>query len=84
MILNFAGVPADARVLIQRVDTKHGNVLPKYAEMGKPVDPTPAQVERLNLETALPAAEESRLHDGSLELSLTPNALVLLQVQPAR
>ena len=84
MILNFAGVPADARVLIQRVDTKHGNVLPKYAEMGKPVDPTPAQVERLNLETVLPAAEESRLHDGSLELSLTPNALVLLQVQPAR
>jgi xylan 1,4-beta-xylosidase len=80
--LAFAGVPATSKVTIQRVDAKHGNVLPKYAAMGKPLDPTPDQVEQLNRETALPAPENAQLKGGKLALSLTPDALVLVKVQP--
>jgi len=79
--LKFHNVPADARVTIQRVDSDHGNVLKEYAAMGEPLDPTPAQVEQLNRETALPTPEETHLTNGALELHLTPNALVLITVQ---
>jgi xylan 1,4-beta-xylosidase len=80
MELTFQGVSAGASVSMQRVDTQHGNVLPRYAAMGKPLDPTPAQVEQLNRETALPSAEETHLTNGKLELPLEPNALVLIKV----
>jgi xylan 1,4-beta-xylosidase len=80
--LEFHHLPSDARVSIQRVDAEHGNVLKKYAAMGEPVDPTPAQVDQLNRETALPPPEETTLQNGHLRLSLTPNALALIKVQP--
>jgi xylan 1,4-beta-xylosidase len=82
MDLEFFNVPADARASIQRVDTEHGNVLPHYAEMGKPLDPTPEQVEKLNRETALALPEELRLKGGRLKLSLAPNTLALIKVEP--
>ncbi|HEY1803920.1 MAG TPA: glycosyl hydrolase family 39 [Terracidiphilus sp.] len=80
--LEFHRVPPDARVTIQRVDKDHGNVLKAYEAMGRPLDPTPDQVEQLNRSSALPPPEESRLKDGKLNLTLTPNALVLVTVQP--
>ncbi len=79
--LIFRNVLADARVTIQRVDSDHGNVLKEYAAMGEPLDPTPAQVEELNRETALPAPEQTHLTARSLELHLTPNALALIKVE---
>ena len=81
MDLVFQGIPGNANVTLQRVDSKHGNVLPRYAAMGKPLDPSPAQVEQLNRETALPAAEQTHLSDGKLKLELEPNALVLVKVE---
>jgi xylan 1,4-beta-xylosidase len=80
---NFIHVPKNANVTVQRVDDEHGNVLRKYAAMGSPPDPTPTQVEQLNRETALPAPEESKFRDRKLQLTLTPNALVLIRVQAA-
>jgi xylan 1,4-beta-xylosidase len=82
MNLVFHGLPANARVTIERVDDDHGNVLKVYQAMGKPLDPTPAQVEQLNHATALPAPEEVRLQAGALELTLKPNTLVLIKTQP--
>jgi xylan 1,4-beta-xylosidase len=55
--------------------------LKQYAAMGSPLDPTPSQVEQLNRETALPAPEETRLQGGKLQLTLPPNALVLIRVR---
>jgi xylan 1,4-beta-xylosidase len=78
--LIFRGVPAGARVTIATVDSNHGNVLPKYAAMGSPADPTPAQAEELNRETALPAPEQTHLSGGQLRLELTPDALDLITV----
>jgi xylan 1,4-beta-xylosidase len=80
--LHFRHVSPDAAVTIARVDSDHGNVLPKYAAMGSPLDPTPAQVEQLNSETALPAPERTHLTGGALELRLRPNALVLIRTEP--
>jgi len=82
MNLDFNHVNPDARVSIQRIDDEHGNVLKRFAAMGAPLDPTSAQVEQLNRETALPAPEEKRLEGGKLRLNLTPNAMVLIEIQP--
>ncbi len=82
VVLRFRHVAADAAVTVARVDSAHGNVLPKYAAMGAPLDPTPAQAEQLNRETALPAPERTHLTAGALELRLTPNALALVRVEP--
>jgi xylan 1,4-beta-xylosidase len=81
--LEFKGVPPSARVTLQRVDASHGNVLKVYAAMGKPLDPTAAQVEQMNRATALPAPEQTHLTSGKLKLTLTPNALVLVKVYTA-
>ena len=81
MTLHVAGVSLRAGVTLQRVDQSHGNVLPRWAAMGKPANPTPAQAEQLNRETALPAPERTALNDGKLQLHLTPNALVLIRVE---
>lgn len=80
MNIEFRNVPRNAEVSIERVDDEHGNVLPKYAAMGSPVDPTETQVEQLNRETALGQPEQTRLKDGRLELTLERNSLTLLQV----
>ena len=79
--LDLRNVSPNANVTIQRVDDDHGNVLPKFAAMGSPVDPTEKQVEQLNHETALPAPEAAHLQKGKLNLALMPNALALVIVQ---
>ncbi len=78
--LEFKNVLRNAEVTIARVDDEHGNVLPKYAAMGSPLDPTESQVEQLNRDTALGQPQPTRLQDGRLELALERNALVVLQV----
>ena len=78
----FRGVSEDAGVTIQRVDEEHGNVLKHYAAMGKPLNPTPAQIEQLNRESALPDPERTKLQNGQLKLQLSPNALLLITVEP--
>jgi xylan 1,4-beta-xylosidase len=83
MDLHLTGVPANAELTIQRVDQEHGNVLPRWAAMGKPLNPTPAQAEQLNRETALPAPERAALRNSVLHLNLSQNALVLITIEGA-
>lgn len=80
--LHFRHVSPQAQVTLERVDSDHGNVLPKYAAMGSPINPTPDQAEQLNKQTALPLPEQTRLTNGDLKLTLTPNTLVLVKVTP--
>ena len=82
MELHFTHLPAGAHVTTQVVDGIHGNVLPKYAAMGSPLSPTPAQVKQLNQETALPAPTTLPLDHGTLKLTVGPNALCLVTLQP--
>ena len=76
---NFSQV---MRITMQRVDDDHGNVIPHYAKLGSPVDPTPEQVKQLNRETALTAPEELKMTDATLDFKLTPNELVLIEIRP--
>jgi len=78
----FRHLPSNERVSIQQLDANHGNVLAEYAGMGKPLDPTRDQVEKLNHETALPPPLQATLTAGKLEIKLTPNELALIKVQP--
>jgi xylan 1,4-beta-xylosidase len=81
--LHINGVPADATVLMQRVDEDHSNALKAYAAMGSPKYPTPSQVQQMNAASALPAPVRMALHDRILTLDLTPNELALLQISAA-
>lgn len=81
MQIAIHGMPHDVAVTIQRVDDEHGNVLPKYAAMGKPLDPTDNQVTQLNNETALGPPQRSKLSNGRIELTLERNALVLIKLE---
>ncbi len=81
--LHFHGLPANARVTLQRVDNTHGNVLPVYAALGSPGYPTPAQVLEMNTKTALPASGITALRAGTLTLHLEGNALAIVRIQPA-
>lgn len=78
--LTFEHIPADAVVTVQSVDADHGNVLKSYTAMGRPLNPTPAQVDQLNRDSALPAAEQTKLQRGNLELKVGPNSLILVTV----
>ncbi len=82
MDLDFHGISPKDEVTVQRVDSDHSNVLNDYAAMGKPLDPTPAQVNELNEETALAPPKRMDLVNDQLKLVLSPDALVLLKVIP--
>lgn len=79
--LHISGLARNAAVSLERVDEDHSNVLKPWAAMGSPVFPTPSQVQQLNRETALAPPEHLALRDGILTLDLSPNTLVLLNVE---
>jgi xylan 1,4-beta-xylosidase len=77
---DFNGVPASARVRVTRVDSQHGNTLAAYEKMGKPRYPTRKQIAELNRSSVV-VPETTALKDGKIEIRLTPNALVLLEIE---
>ena len=79
--LHINGLARNASVSLQRVDENHSNVLKPYAAMGSPVFPTRSQAQELNRQTALAPPERLALRDGILTLELTPDALVLLNIE---
>ncbi len=81
LTLAFRNLPLNGSISMERVDDEHGNVLPKYAAMGSPLDPTKAQVETLNRQTALGVPETLHLAQGTVNLTLEPNALILLTIR---
>jgi xylan 1,4-beta-xylosidase len=80
--IELSGLREGAKATLLSVDSGHGNVLPFYQAMGAPVDPTEKQVSELNSKTALAAARPIKLEKNTINLSLSPNALVLIHVFP--
>jgi xylan 1,4-beta-xylosidase len=78
--LDIRGVPPDSRVQLSRVDAEHGNSLAAYKEMGSPRYPTPAQVRDINRATEIPPPQTLRLSKGAIQLELTENSILLLEV----
>jgi xylan 1,4-beta-xylosidase len=70
---------APQRVVIQRLDSSHGSLLPAYDAMGRPNYPSVKQIEELRRAAQLPKPEEMTLHSGELKLTLPPQSLVLIE-----
>jgi xylan 1,4-beta-xylosidase len=79
--LVFAGLKGSHRALVSRVDGSHGSVLAAYDAMGRPADPTQAQIVKLRNSAELPPPEETLIKDGQLELTLPPDGLALIELQ---
>jgi xylan 1,4-beta-xylosidase len=81
--LMFQGVSPEAKVLVSRLDSDHGNTLAAYRAMGSPIYPTQKQIAELNRAATIPPPETLRLRGGELDLTLPVNALYILEI-PAR
>lgn len=79
--LEIAGGHAAAHVALYRVDQDHGNVLKTYDAMGRPDFPTLAQREVLHANDGPAPAEHIALRHGTLDVSIPPQGLVLLEIQ---
>jgi len=79
--LHFKGLSATRTAQITVVDKDHGSPLPAWEKMGRPQNPTPAQIESLRKAAALPPAQSEKLTNGSLTLTLPPHALALVTLK---
>jgi xylan 1,4-beta-xylosidase len=82
LLLHFHGLEPDAAFSIWRADSQHGNTLAAYRAIGSPRYPTPGQVEQIN-RAADVSPESGRLNEASLHLTLTPDALAIIEIPPA-
>jgi xylan 1,4-beta-xylosidase len=78
--IQFRNLPPGGHALLTRLDATHGNVLPAYEKMGQPRYPTLSQIQNLNRASELSAPESITLRESSLDLTLSPNALFLLEL----
>jgi xylan 1,4-beta-xylosidase len=77
--LHFKGASPRASVHVTVVDQDHGSPLPAYEKMGNPQFPTLRQITELRKAAALPSAQQKVLVNGSLTLTLPPQALALIE-----
>jgi xylan 1,4-beta-xylosidase len=80
VILHFTGLSASHSAKVTTVDRKHGSPLPAWEKMGRPANPTTAQIRALRQAGALPSSREQNLTNGSLTLTLQPHALALIEI----
>ncbi len=80
--LNFQGLAAGPhRVTINRVDAKHGSLLPLYEKMGRPQWPTREQQKELRQASQLPPALTQQIKDNKLKIILPPFGLAVVEVR---
>jgi xylan 1,4-beta-xylosidase len=77
--LTIQGIDPQAVISIQALDSDHGNTLAEYQAIGGPRYPTTQQVEEINRAADLPPAREVMLNDGSVDVRLSPDELVLIK-----
>src|SRR5581483_7201717 len=74
----------DAQVYVSQVDADHGDIHKTYEAMGSPRYPTPAQIRILRAAAELPAAKIEHIAAGSLDLTIPPHGLVVVETEPGR
>lgn len=82
--LHFNGLPSNERIELSRLDDTHGDVLPTYDKIGRPVSPTSKQLAVLKNAARLPQPDVLHLSHGSVTLTLPPYALFVIEVPPLR
>lgn len=78
--LHFKNFTGSHSAHVTVVDKNHGSPLPAWDKMGRPASPTLAQIQTLRRAAALPAPQTCPLDNGSLTLTLEPQALALVEV----
>jgi xylan 1,4-beta-xylosidase len=79
--LAFKGWKGQTDAQLFRVDTTHGSLMPAYEAMGKPADPTAAQIAELRKAANLSPPETKRIENGKLDITLPPQGLALIELQ---
>ena len=75
----------DARTAsVQSLDDEHGNVHKAYEKMGSPRYPTQGQVAELRAAAALPAPESHALRNGTLDVAIPSQGLILVTIRGKR
>jgi xylan 1,4-beta-xylosidase len=77
--LTIQGIDSDSGISIQTLDSDRGNTLAVYQAMGSPRYPTQEQVAEMNRAAQLPPPRVDTLSNGSIDVRLSPNALVLIK-----
>jgi xylan 1,4-beta-xylosidase len=78
--LKLAGVKPNASAQIWRLDADHGNVIKTYDAMGRPAFPTRDQIVKLRAAGQPSPAERASLNNGSLNIAIPPQGLVLIEI----
>jgi xylan 1,4-beta-xylosidase len=79
VVIHVRGSKEFHRAMVSRVDSSHGSLLAAYAGMGKPADPTQAQIEALRKAAILPPPEQMRLQQGELKIDLPAQGLAVIE-----
>lgn len=78
--LQIDGWHGGRKVVIYRLDAKHGNVLAAYDAMGQPASPTQQQYTQLKDAAKLGPPEKEKLKKNQITITLPPKALDLIEV----
>jgi xylan 1,4-beta-xylosidase len=81
--LNFSHLHANDPVTLSWVDNEHSNTLAVYKSLGSPQYPTEEQDAKMNAATRI-TPETKHLDGTHLDLTLEPNALVLIEIPGSR
>ncbi len=73
------GLTGNHSAVMTRLDSTHGSVLSAYAAMGRPINPTRAQIQELRRAAILPQPETLDVHQGQVTVVLPPQGLALIE-----
>lgn len=79
VLIKMSGAGSVHRATIFRMDSTHGSLLRAYAAMGKPPDPTQAQIQKLRNAASLPPPENVSVQQEQLTIVLPPQGLALIE-----
>lgn len=78
--VDVTNLPNIAQATVWRLDTKHGDVIPAYDEMGRPAYPSEGQIKALRLAGRMAAPSQLAVHDGKFSLTIPPHGLVVIEL----
>jgi xylan 1,4-beta-xylosidase len=77
----FSGLRGTHSALIHRVDGAHGSLLRAYEQMGRPIYPTPSQIEALRKAAELGPPEQKTLSGNQISVDLPAQSLAVIEIQ---
>ncbi len=77
----LSGLAGHHRAVVYRLDTTHGSLLATYDQLGKPPNPTQAQIAQLQRASEIPPPESIQLEKGKITISIPPQGLALIEIR---